>query len=159
MYKVMDEAFVHLVSKKIEDCSNPIQLSAYLRRFAGYTFVPAIAEMFYTKNNAFKELCIDDVYLNACEDIDDMLDLDIQIANVCSNGMVDSHQDNNDRRLIKSIVNDQEMGVETISYKELRKYLRYNEFDLKETALELEISFKEIKYLVKYYNLGKYIKN
>jgi len=156
--QIMDEKFVHIVDSKIEDCSNPVQLSAYLRQFSGYVFVPAIAEMFYTKNNYFKDLYkTDSLFTEACEDIEDMLDIDIQIANVCKNGLISEHQNDNDMRLIKSLINDQILEVSTISYKDLRKEIKHCEGNTKQTAKNLGITLRELKYLIKYYNLYKYI--
>ena len=84
MASMLNKSFVRGVIRRVHDCSNPIQLGAYLKRYESYVFTPGIQKIFLSRIEFFKKQFVGDkLMLDKIEDLLDSLETEIKIANVC----------------------------------------------------------------------------
>jgi hypothetical protein len=115
MTRKLGDSFIRSVIKNVEDCSTPIQLRTYLRKYEDYVFSPAIQNVFKRRIEEFKEIFIaDKLYLLAIEDIEDILDVNIQITK--QSKLFSAYQEKNHKKTVRALMADETKGV-----KKLRK--------------------------------------
>lgn len=94
MGSILTESFIKTIRKKVDDCSNPVQLREYLNRYRSYVFTSQIQEVFLSRLEFFKEYYRDDPFIsNQCEELEDELTTEIQISQICGQAsLVNPHR-------------------------------------------------------------------
>ena len=74
MSSVLNANFIRSVTRRVDDCSNPIQLRGYLNRYRDYVFTPEIQRVFLDRIEFFKEeYKYDCLFTDACEELEEDL--------------------------------------------------------------------------------------
>lgn len=79
--KQLDTTFVKTIVRKVEDCSCPIQLKAYVYKYENYAFCSEITDVFREAIVNFKErFCGDSLNMAALEELEEILETNIKIS-------------------------------------------------------------------------------
>lgn len=78
MVAVLSGSFIRTILRRIDDCSNPVQLREYLNRYGKYLSVNSVSSAFNVKVNFWLGSTMDSFLISQCEclleDIDDLAD-------------------------------------------------------------------------------------
>ena len=114
MPKRLDVKFIKSIVKNVEDCSTPIQLRTYLKKYEAYVFSQEIENVFRDRIAFFKEwFRYDKIEMAAIEDIEDTLDVDIMIS-ASRKKLFDSDHRKNHKKEVRSYVSDSTKGVKKL---------------------------------------------
>lgn len=108
MASVLNESFIRSVTKRVDDCSNPLQLREYLKRYQNYIFTKEIQRVFLERVEFFKEeFCGDGLQMRIIEELEDDLTEEIMIANVIRpSDLLQAHDGDNHEKKVRAIEND-----------------------------------------------------
>ena len=106
--------FLRTVLSKIEDCTGPIQLRAVLNKYKPYLYNGQIQEAFNQRIKVLIELATTTFDTDKCDELEEELELEIQIASVCKiNTLVPiKEKPKRGRRKDKPLQSDSELTVE-----------------------------------------------
>lgn len=81
MRQKLTDVFIRAVRIKVQDCSSPMQLRAYLNKYRNYIFSQEISKVFYDRIAFFREeYRHEQLYLEACDDLEDILEFEIKLT-------------------------------------------------------------------------------
>lgn len=108
MTSVLNGSFIRSVTKRVEDCSNPIQLREYLNRYRNYVFTEEIQEVFLERIAFFREhYHCESIHEKACDELQEDLESEIMIAKVTrSTSIVSNSKRNNHLKKLRAFDND-----------------------------------------------------
>ncbi len=108
MASVLNVSFIRSVSKRVDDCSNPIQLREYLNRYRNYVFTKEIQTVFLDRIVFFRErFKFDKMHEMACDELEEDIRTEIMIATVTnSTSLLSSDPIDNHSKLVKAFDND-----------------------------------------------------
>jgi hypothetical protein len=109
MASVLNESFIRSVTKRVDDCSNPLQLREYLKRYQSYVFTPDIQKVFVERIRFFKQaFCGDGLQIAICDELQELLETEIKIANVIrnENHLMSCYAEDNHEKKVRAIENN-----------------------------------------------------
>jgi len=145
---VLSNSFLKVVKQKVNDCSNPTQLRAYLNQYQSYVMSEEIKNVFYARIEFFKEYYShDSLFMAQCEDLEDDLEINIQIASICKTTLI-RFDDN-----MKKIVRSQYDGHSQEEYEFLLNTIKECEGNERKMMDLLKVSNTQLLKKLSHYNL------
>lgn len=111
MGKYISSSFLKRISKNIDDCSNPVQLRVIVVRYQNYFFDNRVKSIFKERLEFFKDwFRHETMYLDAIEDLEEEIELNHEISK--QGQLVSNNKYNNNRKLVRSFLVDDEIFVD-----------------------------------------------
>lgn len=160
MKQKLDRAFTKAVVSKVEDCSSPIQLKAYLNRYRNYVFDTEIKRIFEQRIEFFRLHCVGDgLSLKTLDDLEDMLEFEIEVAKVAVPIIMEPKK-RPKRKTQRSYIHDEQMSVEpsiaNIGVKHLKRMIAKTKGDIHLISFELGIDADEVMRRINNFGLRSY---